>query len=232
MSSFKLLRQIDKLTKYSVHGWIRRNTKQLNLQHIPSMIDAICILYFRDDERFAIINKRKITLSQDGKSITRNNIEELPSYWNISYGIMEVDSMSNMIYEWRLRIVKQAIKHPKYGVKCFIWFGITSFIDTNAQFYHPIRGKFYEFQGVHKSCRQTFWGYECFPYGEGYNEGDIVTICLDLKRAEIRLNVNEKVQEVAFENVIKEQGVKYRMSVRLPCPQDCVEILTFEKKIS
>ena len=235
MSSFKLLKQIDNVTKYSVHGWIREKQKQLNLQNIPSMIDAICILYFRDDERFAIINERKITLSQDGKSITRNYDEEAGLYCNMSYGMMEVDSMSNMIYEWRLRIVKAQTLCTQSTIFGHVFFKTHHIIFTITEFTgtHRMRDeeKFYEFYGASKSSHELEWRMK-EPYGEAYYEGDVVTICLDLKRAEIRLNINEKVQDVAFENVTKEQGLKYRMAVTLPCNQDCVEILSFEKRIS
>ena len=152
MSSFKLLKQIDKVTKYSVYGWIRRKQKILNLQSIPSMISAICILYFRDDERFAVINEAKMTLSRDGKLIT-NKYHSSPlygDYSNSNYGAIEVDSMSDMIYEWRLRIVKQD------GVHADIVFAITSNVNTYVDSVVN-SGKFYKFWGILISQLNIFY---------------------------------------------------------------------------
>lgn len=69
-------------------------------------------------------------------------------------------------------------------------------------------------------------------YGDQFGWGDIVTIHLDLKRAEIRLHINDKEQEVAYSNVKKADNVKYRLVVSLCNPDDCVEIVDFHKRVS
>eukprot|EP01084_Bolivina_argentea_P282151 482922_1 len=64
------LSKIDTRTKYAVFGWIRNNEKLLELSHIPLLISFICILYFRDDEIFAIIGT-KVKLSNNKKCIEK-----------------------------------------------------------------------------------------------------------------------------------------------------------------
>ena len=82
MSLFKQLSKIDSRTKYSVYGWIKSQEKQLKLRDIPSMISALCILYFRDDEIFDIISKKEIQLSHNHKviHITIRGVSVCPVY--------------------------------------------------------------------------------------------------------------------------------------------------------
>ena len=61
--ALKQLSKIDKRTKYSVYGWIREEEKALKLSKIPSMISAMFILYFREDEIFGVIRNDHFKLS-------------------------------------------------------------------------------------------------------------------------------------------------------------------------
>eukprot|EP01084_Bolivina_argentea_P120755 214093_1 len=45
--SLKILSKIDQMVKYAVYGWIRNNEKALELNHIPSLVSTICILYYQ-----------------------------------------------------------------------------------------------------------------------------------------------------------------------------------------
>ena len=61
------------------------------------MLQSICILYYYQDETFdfELIGKN-IVLSDDKKCITKME----RGFSNNSYGIQEISSMSNRIYEW------------------------------------------------------------------------------------------------------------------------------------
>eukprot|EP01084_Bolivina_argentea_P297692 512906_1 len=101
--ALKLLSKIDKRTKYVVFGWIRNNEKTLQLSHIPVMISSICILYFRDDEIFAITGT-KVKLSNNKKCIEK--IKKEMAWGNSSYGINEISSKDNIVCQWDLKINK------------------------------------------------------------------------------------------------------------------------------
>ena len=214
--AFKQLSKIDKRTKYSVHGWIRNKEKSLGLTTIPSMINAICILYFRDDEIFNVINGA-VKLSENKKIITSlagDFAFLIKAFYN--YGIMEIVPTSNLVYQWDLRIVKCTEND------C-IYFGITS--TKSEELFGD--GHHYAFKnGGEKTKTDEKWK----SYGEEIRTGDIVSINLDLKKAQIKLIINGKDQGIAYENVDKSKDIKYRLFVTLLFKNDCVEILNFSKQ--
>ena len=104
MALFKQLSKIDDRTKYSVYGWIREAERSLHLTHIPMMINSICILFYRDDEIFDIIGKN-VKVSSNKKCITKLEAPPPDNKWdNNTYGILEIPSMSNLIYKWDLKV--------------------------------------------------------------------------------------------------------------------------------
>ena len=83
---FEALSNIDEITKFTVTGWIRKYEKQLKLPIVPNLIMATCILFYRMDEIFDIIDKNNIKLSADKKSITMND----ETTHSNSYGLNEI----------------------------------------------------------------------------------------------------------------------------------------------
>ena len=65
------LTKIDDRTKHAVYGWIREKQQSLNLNNIPNMITAICILFFRKDERFEVVDDERLQFSSNLKRVTR-----------------------------------------------------------------------------------------------------------------------------------------------------------------
>ena len=51
-SILKKLSKIPIRTKHTVNGWIREAELELTLSNIPSMITAICILYYAENDKF------------------------------------------------------------------------------------------------------------------------------------------------------------------------------------
>ena len=209
--AFKLLSQIDKRTKYSVHGWIRRKEKTLGITNIPSMINAICILYFRDDDIFDVIgddmklsaNKHKLTKIRDSN----------PDFNN--YGLNEIISSSKMVYKWDLKMHKQsgAVMIGISSSKESVGFG------NDPHFVFCNDG----------SATQDGLGW--YSYGQSFQDGDIVSITFDLGNMQTKLTINGKDQPDI--RIIQMGGngiIKYRLYVLLQSVQDCVEIINFSKQ--
>ena len=213
--AFKQLSKIDKRTKYSVNGWIRNKEKSLGITTVPSMINAICILYFRDDEIFDVINDDDVKLSGNKKIITKsaNSANNSKDYNN--YGLMKIESTSNLIYQWDLRIVNCS------------WMSVLFFGITSNETVKSFGDHHYAFTNRGKKT-MTNQGWE--SYMEGILKGDIVSIHLDLNKAQIKLAINGKEREIAYENVEKSKDIKYRLFVSMRCMNDCVEILNFSKQ--
>ena len=220
--TLKLLNKIDKTTKYSVYGWIREKEKTLRLSSIPSGIIAMCILYCRDDEIFHVRNERKISLSVNSKSITKIGNANTNIGWNNNtYGIIEIPSMNNMTYQWDIKIVKVLSRIS-------IIIGIAS---------NNIPDEF-----IGQSCKSgiyyAFWshgnkGAHNIPitiYGDAFGTNDIISICLDLQKAQIRFSINQNMQKIAFRNIVKSEKVKYRLFVSMWYVGESVEITNFFKR--
>ena len=226
MLSLKQLNKIDKVTTYAAYGWIRENESKLKLKPIPAMISAICLCYFREDEIFDIINEKDTTLSSARKVI--KCIKKRTDYdsHNNNFGAIQVSSMNDLIYEWKLKIVNTNWDSISVGIASKI---VTDkrleYIDDIYYYLFCCDYPGHGFKTCHLNDRYL-------KYGEESGRGDIVIIHLDLKRAEIRLNINDKVQEVAFENVKKAEDIKYRLVVGMSNYGDCIQIVDFRKCFS
>ena len=193
--AFKQLSKIDKRAKYTVYGWIRRQEKSLISTHFPSMITAICILYFSEEEVFAIINKG-IKLSENKKRITM--VDFIQQSIDNNYGLIEIPSISDGLYKWDLKIIRET-----YGNGINI--GIASketrdrhFISNNAMYYLVCANH-------SKSCNSTSWRTD----NEWFQTGDKVSIILDLKQAQMRMSVNDRHEMTLFTNIQKSDDIKY-----------------------
>eukprot|EP01084_Bolivina_argentea_P199656 341603_1 len=126
-ADLKHLSKIVKRTKYTVHGWIRTTEKSSNLCTTPLLIISLCILYSREDEIFEIISD-DVKLSLDKKSIHKTNNGF--NWDNCSYGVNEILSTTNCIYEWILKIKANFKNYHQSGI-CI---GISSTKNRNKDF--------------------------------------------------------------------------------------------------
>ena len=219
--AFKQLSQIDDRTKLCVHGWIRMKEKSLRLTNIPSMINAICILYFRDDETFNVI-AQGVESSANQKRISKILSERVIGENN--YGINEMVSTTQFIYQWNLRVVKCGDND--------IIFGITS--NKKAHLFGD--GYNYAFSRFgEKTCtiRNSLYFSPYIiknSYGKRVEQGDIVTIIVDFKKGHIKIAINGIEQGILSKNVFTgHKDIKYRLNVCLFGEGDCVEITNFSK---
>ena len=213
-SCFKKLNKIDDKTKLAVYGWFRQQEKSLKLRNIPSMITAICILYTHNDEVFEIINKN-IKVSGNKKVISGS----LGCGWNNhNYGAIIIPSSSQNVYQWNLRI-------NKFLGNVVLSLGISSTITPNTGYQFHIDGYYQIHDGGHKYTAKGPWTTYC----NKLKVNDKVTIHLDLTKSEIRFSINDNDQGIAYQNILKGEDIKYRLTVCIGEVGAEIEILDFKK---
>ena len=99
--SFKQLSKIDKTTRFKVYGWIREAEKELKLNHTPTMISNICMLYVGDDDYFEIINN-SVKASKNNKCLTQIKNKSAVC----SYGHLAIPSKSNTFCQCDIKMSK------------------------------------------------------------------------------------------------------------------------------
>ena len=216
-SLFKRLSKIDKLSKYAVYGWVREAEKALSDGNVPNMIVSICIIYYHEDEIFDAIHG-EVTASKNKKCISRDGWG-----YKCNYGIIRIPSISDYKYQWKLKIMKSNRND------CLIMIGVSareSFhfrpnCDENMQYLYCYDGDKYE-QMSHLEKRGAWT-----EYGVEFDDGDEITVCLDLKHKQIRFMYNDIDQGIAYENVQVSDDIKYRLCVAIYCGG--VEIIGFAK---
>ena len=190
---------------------------------MPSMITAICILYARDDEIFGIVSDNGIELTENKKIITKIDKK---SWNNSNYGINEISSMDDWFYKWNFRV--NSVTNPRQ-----LMFGISSKQAPNCYtglMYNECIGCVYcKFRSKEKNCSSINY-LAWIKYCDEIKEGDIISLCLDLKRATIKLIINGKDYVIAFQNIQRSMDINYRFFVTLYHMNDCVEILNFTRE--
>ena len=214
--SINLLNTVDQRSKYSVYGWIRHMQKTFKIGNVPPLVTAICILYFREDEIFNVISNG-IKLSENKKMITKT--EDDWDFANNSYGIMEIESENELEYIWDLKICSM-----QNTGGCAI--GIASKQVPNEEIASSDTDYFYLF--FSEGC-QHHEDRNDKDYGIQWNDGDQISLEVDLKQGNISLSINNEDQGIAFHNIERSKDINYRLFVSLYCIGDCFEITKFSK---
>ena len=61
-----------------------------------------------------------------------------------------------------------------------------------------------------------------------FSNGCIVSIILDLSKAEMRLEINNEDKGIVFQNIKKQKNMKYRLVVSMYCAETSVRIMNFK----
>ena len=127
MSLKKILDKTDQRTQFTVYGWIRRQERAHKLPHIPLLISASCIIYYREDEIFCDA-ARDIKLSSNNKIMIKTSTDISKAH---CYGLNKISSLEEYIYRWDLRM--NHFVEPEHGFNCVL--GITSKTSTHSPLY-------------------------------------------------------------------------------------------------
>ena len=212
------LDEVDKdlITKHLVYGYIHGMQKILN---IPDIIIFICLCFYYQREYFSIIddmveiqdileNKRKIIKKQSG--------------WNsTAFGFVQIDSLSNHIYEWEIKLIK---------CHDFVIIGVASYTESKNNLFtekqlEKDKEFRYAYSGYTGDKRQNIDSW--IHYGNKYGQGDILKIILDLKVFTMSFCINNKSQGIAFKHIKHGLNIKYNLAVSLYSKNDTVELINF-----
>ena len=215
--SLKELSKVNKRTRFKVYGWIREAERELSLNYIPTMISNIIILYTRDYDHFHVISDQ-CQASNNSKCLTKMT-KVLPS---CSYGYIVISSQSDTVCEWKIKICK---------LRGRIQIGITSSSSENKSIFRQKDGHHY---AISKDSYQYNEITNCLhsnPSIPRLNEGDLVSICLNLKErnGQFSITVNDGNECIVYSNVKRGQDISYRLVVMLYKMHDSVEIKNFTK---
>ena len=217
----QLKSNMDNDTDCLIHGYIKENERILQNDNtdiiIPPLIIYTCLMYYWIREYFDDYEPAQIIRSDDKLTIKTKQC----GYSHSSFGKTKIDSLSDGIYEWKLKIVEE-IRHG-VGSRISAILGVSTCDDTTSAFWKDDKKLSYSYNGYgqkYSHCNIT-------NYATGYKSGDTVGIILNLWNKQVSFSVNEKSQGVAFKNISYGADIQYRLSVSFASADMSIEIVDF-----
>lgn len=227
--SFKLAKETSLRNKYACYGWIRETENVLKLaQIVPSMVKVICLLYFRDDEIFDNVNEKGIHLSSNKKVISsKKSYHKSCIFPCLNYGITDIYSIQQTKIQWDLKV------NTSNDIRMIPTMLIG--IANGERIYYLFRyNKIWIEGGI---CRLEHRD-GAAKYGSGdklsdrqewkrYDDGDRVSLHLDLKQKKIKVIVNGFDLGFTSVPIVTSPQIQYKLCVILHGGFSSVEILDF-----
>ena len=138
---------------------------------IPPLIIYTIVVYYWIKEYFDDVNEDVISLSDDKMSL----ISKSDDWDNTSFGKVRIDSISDNIYKWKLRITDD---HEDSAKSIYVVFGISSGSDTKQVFLWE-NATVYAYN-VSNGFKYNSADLDSSHYGKQCKGGDTVGINLDL----------------------------------------------------
>eukprot|EP01084_Bolivina_argentea_P259110 437096_1 len=205
-------RTIDLVTGYINEIHCDTNIEVDLFRSIPKLILRLCIGFHGFMDYFTSVSKR-IMLSKDQLAITK-----IGSLCDVVYGNAVIASNQNRSYKWVIKI-NRAISLLCGITSYWNFFGSEYFWETS----HPM----YLYNGTGSKKSMGDWDPR---YGQQFGTGDIIAIDLDLEKGHIRFSVNNIDQGIAYDNVIKNDNIQYKLLVCLTFTEDSIELIQFQQR--
>lgn len=237
-SNLKDVRWIDKDTKYTVYGYIRKQQIRLTsspytlFREIPITMISLCILYFRLLDRFQIIGKN-VSLSINNRTITK-----LKSGWfNTTYGQNIIPSTSKCIAKWMLLLPTKKYDRFMFGIQstyhthrgCMDMCVPNYYIDRTKCKYYCIWPRM---DNSHSRVRNHNTKKKEWDWRPKLNQGNMGIVCLELNLKEkmiVLYDSNEQKHEL-FLGIEIAKDIKYRLAVSMQSKDCKISILGFSTK--
>ena len=210
-TDFKLLENVDSITKYLVHGFIRNVSKNMPLE-----IVEMCILFYFICEYLTAYGQG-LSIEGDKKDIIKS-VQE--SWRNMAYGSIWFDSRCASVIKWTLEMTYNPWKNA-YAVGIMskeitthrIWYQIDS---PN---YFLCNGAIYD-DG--KVIKRDYLTRE--EFGETRTS---ITMELDLKKGQLSFYNDDKHFGVAT-MVTQKESVRYKLAITLYYDNSWMKLIKFE----
>ena len=227
------MQDIDQKSKDVVTGYMRKQESEIfgantnnSYFNFPNLVIHLCLLFWYEitDEFDPKLCGEFIKVFNDNKSI-----EFLGTYeWSTVYGKLLISSMMNMTYIWKMKIVGSSSQCVNIGIDNAIakW--------TNDAFHQKNEKATYSCHmkaGFVKGWNIS-WDHSNQIRFAGSSPGDIVTMTLKFendKDGSLWYKFNESAEDkIAFTNIVREEGLDYRLAICLGNEGNSVDLIHFE----
>ena len=213
----KLHEYINDRCKNIVFGYIKKMETKLGLyQNIPPLIIHLCVMFYFPGE---YIEKCTQDLAISNNNMTITKIDKDFAWNNKAFGKIWIDSTSNSISKWVIKI--NSIKDFLNPSWAHIFVGIVSNDqDTNATFCSDGNdvsdSPLYLFRanGQHH-CIENYNQYKEKILNEKFGTNDQILLTLNMIERKIFLKINQRKQKCIFENIVKQKGIRYKLAFSL-----------------
>eukprot|EP01084_Bolivina_argentea_P015298 28600_1 len=226
--SFKLkqVKHIHSKYKYIVFGYMRTQQLKLSLNDIPMLISYLCLSYYFHGEQ---LEKCGEQLRISGNKMTVTKISRFYGWGNTCYGKTWIQSNSNQIAKWTLKVDK-AEAVDQFTSTLFISFvsidnrmneDCSQYVDKPNYCYGSLTSKY---ENAYCLYAPTSLNTKGKPK---IKEGDTVCMILDTKRAIIYLENNGKKHEL-FQNIEQDNNIRYKLALSFYRKDTSVTLLDFD----
>ena len=196
-----------------VFGYLRLHMGRLN---IPKGIKLICLKYYCDIEWFSGFKEDSFKVSNDKMTITTYS-----KNWNMNihtiFGNVWIPSTSKTISKWTLKINQMRL-------------GVCVGFASKYDIYSDFCGDKENVPNYAVSC--DGWlsrnGKRIGDAGRQFNEGNEVTLTLDLTKAQIRIKSDILSESVIFDKVAINENIRYIFAMQMILKDDSVTLTHFE----
>ena len=204
-SLFTKIKSINQWEKDLVIGYTKEAQKLVKPNQIPIAISYLCLVHYYEYDYFVFaankINEIHINHKKDTVTVIDDDVGS-----RYVYGIMSISDEIPVIYGWTFKLLNKGKEIDNYFA-----IGISNEADPEHDYYRI-------FSEGQKDSLDSLT-----EYAQQLNNGDVITMEVNVNNGEMRYYVNDKDLGVAFENIDFKKN-KYKMEI-------CVADKGFEIKL-
>ena len=209
-------------------GYLRSLGKNKNkADHIiPDLVLHICLLFYYQREHFSLIIEGDLGISSNFElSDDKKTISLLDECWGTAYGYILIDSLSEIVCKWNVKLQKNKL-HKGSDFTKYIYLGISGDEATESDNFIHIGWKDkLQRTFVCQGQGSRFGSEKCIRFDKPtWNDGDVSGIKLDLQQRYIEYFVNDKSFGIVFQDIPTGEDIKYRLITSMVKNGNCAII--------
>ena len=232
--------RIDHVSKSAVHlvnGYVKKIQELLPLSpyyNISPLITNTIIIYYFLNEYFEKCSAAKgLSITGINKCVLSKSANACREYDNVSFGHQWIPSNTSHTYKWTIKVLENGVE-PN-NVNNGIMIGIVSnevplniyraweCIDVQ-QCYFWCWGDIYFRNGDDRGILMANYNKKIY-FG---NKGEVLTMKVNMNKQELIFYINRRYCGVAATDIVKQEGVKYKLAVVLFWPETKIQIQDFQ----